>query len=95
MGLARLFHCFDWAPADGTGPGDIDRAEVYRMTMPKAVPLVAVARPRLPRHVYGNIGVALKEAMSGLNVLWGGHKALRFRMSRLRRVKNLPTTALT
>ncbi|KAK1258185.1 Flavonoid 3'-monooxygenase [Acorus gramineus] len=63
MGLARLFHCFDWAPADGTGPEDIDRAEVYGMTMPKAVPLVAVARPRLPWHVYNNIGVAHKEVM--------------------------------
>nr|XP_027108709.1 cytochrome P450 703A2-like [Coffea arabica] len=52
MALARLFHCFDWRPADGLRPQDIDTSEVYGMTMPKAIPLVAIARPRLPSHFY-------------------------------------------
>ncbi|KAI3851510.1 hypothetical protein MKW92_008350 [Papaver armeniacum] len=52
MGLARLFHCFDWGPPDGLQPEDIDTTEVYGMTMPKAKPLIAVAKPRLARHLY-------------------------------------------
>ncbi|KAM6600199.1 hypothetical protein CsatA_019808 [Cannabis sativa] len=52
MGLARLFHCFDWGPPEGMSPQDIDTTEVYGMTMPKARPLLAVATPRLPDHLY-------------------------------------------
>jgi len=52
MALARLFHCFDWSPPDGLRPEDVDTREVYGMTMPKAAPLVAVATPRLPPHMY-------------------------------------------
>ncbi|PON97293.1 Cytochrome P450, E-class, group I [Trema orientale] len=52
MALARLFHCFDWAPPEGMRPEDIDTTEVYGMTMPKAQPLLAVARPRLADHMY-------------------------------------------
>ncbi|XP_030540913.2 cytochrome P450 703A2 [Rhodamnia argentea] len=52
MALARLFHSFNWSPPDGLRPEDIDTAEVYGMTMPKARPLAAVARPRLPEHLY-------------------------------------------
>nr|AXS75226.1 cytochrome P450 703 [Brahea dulcis] len=52
MALARLFHCFDWSPPDGLRPEDIDTREAYGMTMPKAKPLVAVARPRLASHLY-------------------------------------------
>ncbi|KAJ0975709.1 hypothetical protein J5N97_017674 [Dioscorea zingiberensis] len=51
-GLARLFHCFDWAPVDGLRPEDIDTEEVYGMTMPKAQPLMAMAKPRLAPHLY-------------------------------------------
>nr|ACN36201.1 unknown [Zea mays] len=56
MALARLFHCFDWSPPDGLRPEDVDTREVYGMTMPKATPLVAVATPRLPPHLYGGGG---------------------------------------
>ncbi|KAF6151066.1 hypothetical protein GIB67_042401 [Kingdonia uniflora] len=49
MALARLFHCFDWSPPDGV---EIDTTEVYGMTMPKAKPLMAIARPRLASHMY-------------------------------------------
>ncbi|CAI9091232.1 OLC1v1026203C1 [Oldenlandia corymbosa var. corymbosa] len=52
MALARLFHCFDWSPADKLRPEDIDTTEVYGMTMPKARPLEAIARPRLSSHLY-------------------------------------------
>lgn len=52
MALARLFHCFDWSPPDGLRSEDIDAEEVYGMTMPKAEPLVAMARPRLAPHLY-------------------------------------------
>nr|GMD34165.1 cytochrome P450 703A2 [Ipomoea batatas] len=52
MALARLFHSFDWGPPEGLRPEDIDTNEVYGMTMPKATPLFAVARPRLQRHLY-------------------------------------------
>ncbi|XP_073008835.1 cytochrome P450 703A2 [Typha latifolia] len=52
MALARLFHCFEWAPPDGVRPEEIDTQEVYGMTMPKAQPLIAVAKPRLPPYLY-------------------------------------------
>lgn len=47
MALARLFHCFDWENV-----GRVDMEEVYGMTMPKAQPLLALASPRLPPHLY-------------------------------------------
>ncbi|KAK4344972.1 hypothetical protein RND71_035148 [Anisodus tanguticus] len=52
MALARLFHCYDWSPPDGVRHEDIGTNEVYGMTMPKATPLMAVAKPRLPAHLY-------------------------------------------
>lgn len=50
--LARLLHSFDWSPAAGLKPQDIDTTEVYGMTMPKAQPLFAIATPRLAAHLY-------------------------------------------
>ncbi|XAR62956.1 hypothetical protein NMG60_11022711 [Bertholletia excelsa] len=52
MALARLFHSFDWFPPAGLSAEDIDTCEIYGMTMPKAKPLVAIARPRLAAHLY-------------------------------------------
>ncbi|XP_042484947.1 cytochrome P450 703A2 [Macadamia integrifolia] len=52
MALARLFHCFNWSPPEGLRPEDIDTDEVYGMTMPKAKPLMAMARPRLASYLY-------------------------------------------
>ncbi|OMO64268.1 Cytochrome P450 [Corchorus capsularis] len=52
MPLARLFHSFEWAPPEGMRPEDIDTVEVYGMTMPKAEPLMAIARPRLAERMY-------------------------------------------
>ncbi|KAK9083885.1 hypothetical protein Scep_030356 [Stephania cephalantha] len=50
--LARLFHCFDWAPPrEG-----INTEEVYGMTMPKAKPLVVWPRtPRLATNMYHSV----------------------------------------
>ncbi|KAM7508561.1 hypothetical protein LguiA_019014 [Lonicera macranthoides] len=52
MALARLCHCFDWSPPEGLKHEDIDTSEVYGMTMPKSKPLMAIAKPRLPNHMY-------------------------------------------
>ncbi|KAL0547745.1 hypothetical protein IC582_012170 [Cucumis melo] len=52
MALAQLFHCFDWKPPKGMKPRDIDTNEIYGMTMPKAHPLMAIAKPRLASHLY-------------------------------------------
>lgn len=52
LALARLFHSFDWSPPPGLSHQDIDTIEVYGMTMPKAQPLMAIARPRLATHLY-------------------------------------------
>ncbi|KAL8160053.1 hypothetical protein V2J09_001590 [Rumex salicifolius] len=52
MALARLFHGFDWQPPDGVKPEEVDTREVYGMTMPKAEPLLAVAKPRLAPQLY-------------------------------------------
>ncbi|GLU00824.1 hypothetical protein SLE2022_181640 [Rubroshorea leprosula] len=52
MALARLFHGFEWAPPEGMRPKDIDTSEVYGMTMPKAEPLMVIARPRLQDNLY-------------------------------------------
>ncbi|KAL8115088.1 hypothetical protein AgCh_021787 [Apium graveolens] len=52
MALARLLHCFDWSPTEGLKHEDIDTKEVYGMTMPKAEPFKATAKPRLADHMY-------------------------------------------
>ncbi|KAK6163371.1 hypothetical protein DH2020_000235 [Rehmannia glutinosa] len=52
LALARLLHSFDWSPPEGLRPQDIDTSEVYGMTMPKAKPLFAIAKPRLAAHLY-------------------------------------------
>lgn len=52
ISLARLFHCFDWAPLDKLRPEEVDTREVYGMTMPKAHPMLAIATTRLAPHMY-------------------------------------------
>ncbi|XP_078428796.1 topoisomerase II isoform X2 [Wolffia australiana] len=47
LALATLFQRFEWAPPVGVRAEDVDLEEVYGMTMPKARPLLACARPRL------------------------------------------------
>ncbi|URE07242.1 cytochrome P450 [Musa troglodytarum] len=41
--LGTLIHCFDW---ETVGRGELDMAEASGLTLPRAVPLVAVCRPR-------------------------------------------------
>ncbi|GLJ40599.1 hypothetical protein SUGI_0838070 [Cryptomeria japonica] len=47
--LARLLHSFEWSVPPGT---TIDMREGLGLTMPKAIPLEAIIKPRLPLHLY-------------------------------------------
>ncbi|XP_031483747.1 cytochrome P450 CYP82D47-like isoform X5 [Nymphaea colorata] len=49
LALARLLHGFEWR-APGNDP--VDMSEGFGLTMPKAVPLRALLRPRLASHLY-------------------------------------------
>lgn len=52
--LAALLHAFDWAPAPGVKPADIDMAEHFGLVLMRANPLVAVpTRLRVEPSVYG------------------------------------------
>uniref|UniRef100_A0A7N0VCG8 flavonoid 3',5'-hydroxylase n=1 Tax=Kalanchoe fedtschenkoi TaxID=63787 RepID=A0A7N0VCG8_KALFE len=48
--LGTLVHSFDWRMPDGAGKMNMD--EVFGLALQKAVPLAAVATPRLPASVY-------------------------------------------
>jgi len=50
--LARLLHSFNWTLPEGENPQDIDMQELFGGTIPKAIPLEAVASARLPLHLY-------------------------------------------
>ncbi|PKA52347.1 Flavonoid 3'-monooxygenase [Apostasia shenzhenica] len=52
LALATLLQGFDWSPADGRRPEEIEVEEIYGMTMPRATPLRAVAAPRLSAVLY-------------------------------------------
>ncbi|CAD5174644.1 unnamed protein product [Musa acuminata subsp. malaccensis] len=47
LAVAQLLHCFDWSLPAGTKPGDLDMGDVFGLTAPKAVRLMAVPTPRL------------------------------------------------
>ncbi|XP_059077671.1 xanthotoxin 5-hydroxylase CYP82C4 isoform X2 [Cryptomeria japonica] len=47
--LARLLQSFEWRVPEGAV---IDMAEGLGLTMPKAIPLEAIVKPRLPLHLY-------------------------------------------
>ncbi|XP_076934924.1 cytochrome P450 84A1-like [Bidens hawaiensis] len=47
MALAHLLHCFTWELPDGMKPSEIDMGDVFGLTAPKAIRLVAVPTPRL------------------------------------------------
>ncbi|GLJ27832.1 hypothetical protein SUGI_0546220 [Cryptomeria japonica] len=47
--LARLLQSFEWCVPEGVV---IDMGEGLGLTMPKAVPLEAIIKPRLPLHIY-------------------------------------------
>lgn len=50
--LGSLVHSFEWAPPKGTTAEQVDMTEKSGLILRKAVPLEAIARPRLFPHVY-------------------------------------------
>lgn len=52
MGVARLVQAFNFGLPDGMRAEDLDMSELFGVTMPRKVPLVVVAKPRLPAHLY-------------------------------------------
>ncbi|PIA43164.1 hypothetical protein AQUCO_02000536v1 [Aquilegia coerulea] len=51
-GLANLLHGFTWKLPNHMNPFDLNMDEVWGLTVPRKNPLVAVAQPRLPIHLY-------------------------------------------
>ncbi|KAI7729242.1 hypothetical protein M8C21_008374 [Ambrosia artemisiifolia] len=47
MAVAHLLHSFTWQLPDGIKPSEIDMTDVFGLTAPKAIRLVAVPTPRL------------------------------------------------
>ncbi|CAI9114424.1 OLC1v1015143C1 [Oldenlandia corymbosa var. corymbosa] len=50
--LANLLHGFKWKLPDKMGPEDLNMEEIFGLSTPKKIPLVAVAEPRLPPNLY-------------------------------------------
>lgn len=47
LAVAQLLHCFNWELPDGMKPCDLDMSDVFGLTAPRAVRLVAMPSPRL------------------------------------------------
>ncbi|CAN1828047.1 Trimethyltridecatetraene synthase [Linum perenne] len=54
VSLANLVHGFKWGLPSGMKKEDLNMEEIYGLSTPKKFPLVAVAQPRLPIHLYAN-----------------------------------------
>uniref|UniRef100_A0A5B6Z7R2 Uncharacterized protein n=2 Tax=Davidia involucrata TaxID=16924 RepID=A0A5B6Z7R2_DAVIN len=53
--LANLLHGFTWKlPAHYMKPEDLNMEEIFGLSTPKKIPLVAVVQPRLPLHLYAS-----------------------------------------
>lgn len=50
--LARLVHGFEWEFAGGVTPETVDMDESFGTTIPMRTKLEAIAKPRLPAHLY-------------------------------------------
>ncbi|XP_042499769.1 trimethyltridecatetraene synthase-like [Macadamia integrifolia] len=50
--LANLIHGFLWELPGEMQPKDLNMDELYGLSSPKKMPLIAVAEPRLPAHLY-------------------------------------------
>ncbi|KAF7846867.1 hypothetical protein BT93_L3642 [Corymbia citriodora subsp. variegata] len=50
--LANLLHGFNWKLPAGMSKEDLDMEEIFGLSTPKKIPLVTVAEPRLPDHMY-------------------------------------------
>ena len=53
--LANLVHGFTWRLPDGVAPEDVSMEEFFGLTTSMKVPLVAIAEPRLPEHLYADV----------------------------------------
>lgn len=47
LAVAQMAHCFTWTLPDGMKPSELDMNDVFGLTAPKAIRLVAVPTPRL------------------------------------------------
>ena len=52
MILANLLHAFAWRLPDGVAAEELSMEETFGLTVPRRVPLEAVAEPKLPAHLY-------------------------------------------
>lgn len=50
--LANLLHAFSWNLPDGIAAGELSMEEIFGLTMPRKIPLLAVVKPRLRDHLY-------------------------------------------
>ncbi|KAL2234830.1 UNVERIFIED_CONTAM: Trimethyltridecatetraene synthase [Sesamum indicum] len=50
--LANLLHGFNWELPDHMRPEDLNMEEIFGLSTPRKIPLVAVVKPRLPYEVY-------------------------------------------
>lgn len=49
---ASLLHAFQWSLPDQMDPKDLDMTEAFGLTLPEAIPLQAVDKPRLEQRLY-------------------------------------------
>ncbi|XP_073000886.1 cytochrome P450 84A1-like [Typha latifolia] len=47
LAVAQLMHCFTWSLPDGMKPSELDMGDLFGLTAPRAVRLLAVPQPRL------------------------------------------------
>lgn len=47
LAVAQLLHCFTWELPYGMKPGELDMSDVFGLTAPRAIRLVAVPTPRV------------------------------------------------
>ncbi|KAK6924443.1 Cytochrome P450 [Dillenia turbinata] len=52
LSVAHLLHCFTWELPDGMKPSELDMDDVFGLTAPRKIQLVAVPRPRLLCPIY-------------------------------------------
>uniref|UniRef100_A0A0E0M1R2 Cytochrome P450 n=1 Tax=Oryza punctata TaxID=4537 RepID=A0A0E0M1R2_ORYPU len=52
LSLASLLHGFEWSLPDGVSAGELSMEEVFGLSTPRKIPLEAVAKPKLPAHLY-------------------------------------------